>query len=328
MKNLSILSLLICIGILCWGVSTKYLGIDSRPNSKASASKLNQDELYKELEAFSKKHKIPAVDAKVDRVWKAIPGYNGLEVNIKASYEKMKVSGKLNPSEVIYSEISPSVHLEDLNPPQPIFRGNPEKPMIAFIINVAWGNEYIPDILDALKKHQIKVSFFFDGSWVSKNPDIAKLIFEEGHEIGNHAYSHPDLQQKSEAETVEELRKTNEIISKTLGIDPPKWFGPPSGSFNQQTVEVADQLGMHTVLWTVDTVDWKKPATTVMVNRVVSQVENGSMVLMHPTSPVAEGLEDMIMQIKEQGYRLGTVSELMSEKRLNGTVRDIEKTVN
>ncbi|WP_237262382.1 polysaccharide deacetylase family protein [Sporosarcina ureae] len=258
------------------------------------------------------------MDAKVDRVWKAIPGYNGLEVDLEASYKKMKAAGKFDESKVVYKETTPSVHLKDLDP-HPIFKGNPDKPMVSFLINVAWGNEYIPEILDVLKKHKTKASFFFDGSWVSKNPDLAKLIHSEGHEIGNHAYSHPDLQQKSEAETTEELKKTNDVIKKTLGIPSPKWFGPPSGSFNQQTVETASQLGMHTVLWTVDTVDWKKPATHEMVNRVVSQVENGSMVLMHPTKPVAEGIEDMITQITEKGFRLGTVSELMSEKRINGT---------
>ncbi|PIC78020.1 hypothetical protein CSV74_00395 [Sporosarcina sp. P19] len=318
MKRFWLISFIACIGLLYLVLFTNLKGADTNLVSTASASKNGKDRLTTELESFSKAHHIPAVDAKVDRVWKAIPGYNGLEVDLEASYKKMKATGKLDESKVVYKETSPSVHLKDVGP-HPIFKGNPDKPMVSFLINVAWGNEYIPEILDVLKKHKTKASFFFDGSWVSKNPDLAKLIYNDGHEIGNHAYSHPDLQQKSEAETMEELKMTNEVIIKTLGISSPKWFGPPSGSFNQQTVETASQLGMHTVLWTVDTVDWKKPATHEMVNRVVSKVENGSMVLMHPTKPVAEGMEDMITQITEKGFRLGTVSELMSEKRVNGT---------
>lgn len=74
---------------------------------------------------------------------------------------------------------------------------------------------------------------------------------------------------------------------------------------------------MKTILWTVDTVDWRKPSTSKMVSRIVSKVENGSMVLMHPTKPTAEGMEAMITGIKEKGYQLGTVSELMSEKRID-----------
>ncbi|WP_153721133.1 polysaccharide deacetylase family protein [Sporosarcina cascadiensis] len=315
MKHLRLISIFICMGILFLGFSTKYFEVDAELTNTASASKTGKDPLTIELESFSQEHHIPAVDAKVDRVWKAIPGYNGLEVDIEASHKIMKANGKMDKSKVVYKETSPAVHLEDLGP-HPIFKGNPDKPMVAFLINVAWGNEFIPEILDVLKENKTKVSFFFDGSWVRNNPDLAKMIFKDGHEIGNHAYSHPDLQRKSEVETSEELKRTNDIISKTLGIESPKWFGPPSGSFNQQTVEVASQLGMHTVLWTVDTVDWKKPATSVMVNRVVTQVENGSMILMHPTKPVAEGIGAMITQITEQGYRLGTVSELMSEKRV------------
>ena len=73
---------------------------------------------------------------------------------------------------------------------------------------------------------------------------------------------------------------------------------------------------MKTILWTVDTVDWKKPAPSEMVRRVLSKVENGSMILMHPTEPVAQGLEAMITEIKAKGLQLGTVSELMSENRI------------
>lgn len=283
----------------------------------------NKGDLYKRIEAYREQHKIPPIDAKVDRVWKAIPGYNGLDINVKASYEKMKFEGKFDEDKIVYKEISPNTHLSDLEP-NPIFRGNPEKPMVTFLINVAWGDEYIPKILDTLDKHQIKATFFLDGSWVKRTPELAKAISEKGHEIGNHAYSHPDLQQRSEAETMEELRKTNDIIKKTLGIQP-KWFGPPSGSFNQTTVDVANQLSMNTVLWTIDTIDWRKPATSEMVNRILSEVENGAMVLMHPTKPVAEGLETMITGIKGKGYELGTVGDLISEKRIDALHSDDKK---
>ncbi|MGG3451057.1 polysaccharide deacetylase family protein [Domibacillus aminovorans] len=284
-------------------------------NVMTTSAEVHKDDLHKKIQAYSEKYKMEPIDAKVDSVWKAIPGYNGLEVNRKASYKKMKASGDFDVNKIVYKEVSPNVHLEDLGP-EPIYRGNLEKPMVALLINVAWGNEYIPKILKTLNDHQAKATFFFDGSWVKKNPDLAKMIREEGHEIGNHAYSHPDLNQRSQEETMDELKKTNDVIEGTLGIKP-KWFAPPSGSFNQVTVNVADQLGMKTILWTVDTVDWKKPSTSEMVSRVVSKVENGSMVLMHPTKPVAEGLNTMITEIQAKGHQLGTVSDLMSEKRID-----------
>ena len=278
------------------------------------SSEINKDGLYKKIKAYSDQHKIKPIDATVDRVWKAIPGYNGLGVNIEASYKRMKASGEFDKNKVIYKEIPPNVHLEDLAP-EPIYRGNQQKPMVALLINVAWGNEYIPEILKVLNDHQTKATFFLDGSWVKKNPDLVTLIKEEGHEIGNHAYSHPNLKQRSKDETMEELKKTNDVIKETIDVKP-KWFAPPSGSFNPVTVHVADQLDMKTILWTVDTVDWKKPSPSEMVRRVVLKVDNGSMVLMHPTKPVAEGLKTMISDIKEKGYQLGTVSDLISEKRI------------
>lgn len=291
-----------------------FQGLDVEKNTTASAEE-NKDSLYQEIIDYGNTKKVEPIDARIDKVWKAIPGYNGLYVNIEDSYEKMKVNGHFDINKIIYKEVPPNVHLNDL-PPAPIYRGNPQKQMVSLLINVAWGNEYIPTILKTLNDHRVKATFFFDGSWVKKNPELAMMIYLEGHEIGNHAYSHPDLKQRSRAETREEIERTNDVIGETLGIRP-TWFAPPSGSFNQETVNVAYQLDMKTILWTVDTIDWKKPAPSEMVNRVVAKIDKGSMVLMHPTKPVAEGLSTMITSIKSKGYQLGTVSDLMSEKRLS-----------
>lgn len=295
-----------------------YQAVSQNPESEATRpvfSEVVVDNLYEEIELYASEHEVKPIDAIIDRVWKAIPGYNGLRVDIDSSYRYMKVAGTFDATKIIFKEIPPKIHLDDLEP-SPIYRGNPEKPMVSLLINVAWGNEYIPGILKTLKDSRVKATFFFDGSWVKKNPDFATMIFLEGHEIGNHAYSHPDLKQRSHQETIVELKKTNDVIEETLKMKP-LWFAPPSGSFNDTTISVADELGMKTILWTVDTVDWQKPATTEMVTRVVSGVSNGSMVLMHPTKAVFEGLETMITEIRKKGYQLGTVSDLMSEKRID-----------
>ena len=295
-----------------YGVSLS--GLDP-PGKAAPVPKDIDTELYREIRYFGERHSIEPIDARVDRVWKAIPGYNGLVVDIEASYKRMEPDGKFDEEKIVYKEIPPKVSLNDLGP-EPIYRGNPQKPMVAFLINVAWGNEYIPDILKVLDSHQVKATFFFDGSWVRNNPELAKEIKGAGHEIGNHAYSHPDLSRYSVNQTVDELVKTNKVIIETLNVKP-KWFAPPSGSFNDDTVRVAHELGMGTILWTVDTIDWKNPDTWEMVNRVVGKVENGSMILMHPTGPTAEGLDTMIKEIMDKGLQLGTVSNLMSEERVH-----------
>ncbi|NHC41812.1 polysaccharide deacetylase family protein [Bacillus sp. MM2020_1] len=272
------------------------------------------DPLYQSIIKKAPTYEIPPIDATNDRVWKAIPGYNGREVDIPASYKNMKQKGVFNEKRLIFTQTKPKVHLSDL-PPAPIYKGNPNKPMVTFIINVAWGNEYLSEMLATLKKHNISVSFFLEGNWVKKNPDLAKMIVSSGHEVGNHSYSHPDMKQLTSVSAREQIVKTNEIIEAATGKKC-VWFAPPSGSYRDETIKVASELKMKTVMWTVDTVDWRKPSADVLVNRVMSKINNGSMVLMHPTESTAKSLDRLITQIKQKNLEIGTVSELMSEERV------------
>ncbi|WP_280768931.1 polysaccharide deacetylase family protein [Salipaludibacillus daqingensis] len=273
-----------------------------------------ENPLYMEILRQKQKYDEAAIDAKVDPVWKAIPGYNGLRVDVQQSFENMKEKDEFQQDQLVLEEITPEVTLQDL-PTNPIYRGNKEKRMAGFMINVAWGNEYIPKMLKVLDKHQVKATFFLDGSWVKNNPNLAMMIKEEGHEIGNHAYSHPDMQTLSRERIRDEILRTNEIIDGTLQVEP-KWFAPPSGSYHDQVVKIAREFNLYTVLWTVDTVDWKKPNPSQMADQVVSKVEPGSLILMHPTASSVNGLEQMINGIQQKDLKLGTVSDVLSENRV------------
>lgn len=273
-----------------------------------------EDPLYQSIVKNASTYEIPPSNAKIDRVWKAIPGYNGLTVDIDASYKNMKKIGTFNEKKLIYKQTEPSVHLKDLSA-SPIYRGHPDKPMVSFIINVAWGNEYLPEILAALKKHQVKASFFLEGRWVKNNPELAKMIVSAGQEVGNHSYTHPDMKRISAAQTREQLLKTNEVIEAATGKKS-IWFAPPSGSYRDETVKIAAEFKMKTVMWTVDTIDWQKPTPDQLINRVISKIDNGSMVLMHPTESTAKSLDRLITLIEEKGLKIGSVSDLMSEERI------------
>jgi probable sporulation protein (polysaccharide deacetylase family) len=272
------------------------------------------DKLYAEIVEKAKQYEIPPQDAVIDRVWKATPGYNGLKIDVQASYENMKKEGKFDERKLVYKQVPPRVHLGDL-PPAPIYRGHPDKPMVAFLINVAWGNEYIPKMLDILKKHNVKATFFLEGRWVKNHPDMAKMIVDAGHEIGNHSYSHPDFKSLDNEKIRKELVKTNEIIEATTGVKC-KWFAPPSGSYRDDVVKIAADLDMKTIMWSVDTIDWQKPSPSVIVRRVMSKVHPGAMILMHPTLSTAEALEPLIISIQQKEYEIGNVSTLLDEKRI------------
>jgi peptidoglycan-N-acetylglucosamine deacetylase len=280
-----------------------------------SVSVLNQkDSLYNEIEMKADQYNIPSIDAKIDPIWKAIPGYNGLAVNIEDSYNKMKKTGQFNEKLLVFQQVKPSIHLDDL-PPAPIYKGNPDKPMVSFIINVAWGNEYLSEMLATLKKHHVSATFFLEGRWAQKYPELAKMIKDAGHEVGNHSFTHPDMKQLSTRQIQQEITKTNGVIKATTGSNP-KWFGPPSGSFRDEVVQIASNEEMGTILWSVDTIDWQKPSSDVLIHRVMSKVHNGAIILMHPTAATSQSLEQLILQIKNKRMQIDTISNLLNEERI------------
>jgi len=253
-------------------------------------------------------------DARIDPIWKTIPGYNGLIIDVDASYKKMKISEKFNEKKLVFKQVKPNIHLDEL-PPAAIYKGHPDKPMVSFIINVAWGNEYLSNMLATLKKHHVSATFFLEGRWVQKNPELAKMITDAGHEVGNHSFTHPDMKHLTVEQIRAEITKTNEVIKATTGSNP-RWFAPPSGSYKDEVVKIAAEEKMGMIMWSVDTIDWQKPSPDVLINRVMSKVHNGAIILMHPTASTAQSLEQLMIQIENRNLQIGTVSNLIKEERL------------
>ncbi|WP_223700185.1 polysaccharide deacetylase family protein [Sutcliffiella deserti] len=278
-----------------------------------SETSKQKDELYLEISDKAEDYELEPQDAKIDKVWKAQPGLNGLKVNVEKSYENMKKNDVFDEKKLIMDQVPPAIHLSDL-PPSPIYRGHPEKQMAAFLINVAWGNEHIPVMLETLKKHGVQATFFLEGRWVKENPSIAKMIVDAGHEVGNHSYTHPNMKTLGNDAVREQLTKTNEVIEAITG-NKVEWFAPPSGNYRDEVVKIAHELKLGTIMWSVDTIDWQRPEPNVLINRVMGKIHPGAMVLMHPTPSTAQSLETLIISIKEKGLDLGTVSTLLSEER-------------
>ncbi|MBP1991286.1 polysaccharide deacetylase family protein [Paenibacillus eucommiae] len=289
------------------------------------ARKESEDErqgLVELIQQEAAKRKVMPVDARMDRVWKAIPGYNGLEVDLEQTLRLAAHKPKSAHITYVMKETSPAIQLEDLGP-SPIYKGNPLKPMVSLMINVAWGNEFIPSMLETLQNEHVHATFFFDGSWLKQNIETAKLIQDQGHELSNHAYSHKMMSKLSRSKAIEEISKTQELLNKELQVTN-TLFAPPSGDFDQETVEIAADLGLRTVLWTLDTVDWTNPGAGRVLDRISSRVEPGSLILMHPTVSSSGALKGMIQAIKRKGLALGTVSELLSPNRVAQRGIDVE----
>jgi probable sporulation protein (polysaccharide deacetylase family) len=284
-----------------------------------SLSEEEKKELYNRIVAEAESRYSAPIDARIDRVWHAIPGYNGLAVDIERTYEAALQAARTDSIPYQYKEIEPKIGLGDLGA-QPIYRGNPNKRMIAFMVNVAWGNEYIDPILETFARENVKATFFLDGSWLNKNSELARKIMDAGHELSNHAYSHPDMKNLNRSDQSSQITRTEKLLQERLGIGDNRWFAPPSGSYNGATLQIAKELGLQTVLWTIDTIDWMKPAPSAIVEKIDRKLEPGALILMHPTASSSQALPGMIASAKAKGYLIGTVSQTLSSERTPAVV--------
>ena len=169
------------------------------------------------------------------------------------------------------------------------------------------------EVLDVLKKHNVKATFFIAGkhaNWYSKPLVRAS---KEGHEIGNHTFNHPDISNLSTSQLENEIIKCEEVIIKLTGKKP-EFFRPPYGSYKESDLaNIAKKHGYKVVLWsTVDAKDWKNPGASNIANTIIDNVKNGDIILLHDyaTNNTVEALDIFIPEMQKRGYKFVTVSEL------------------
>lgn len=189
-----------------------------------------------------------------------------------------------------------------------IYCGNKDKNNVSLMINVYWGTEYLDDILKVLDDNNVKTTFFVGGSWVAKNNQMLLKIAERGHEIGNHGYNHKDHDKISRGLSQEEIEKTSQLVEAVIG-KPTTLFAPPSGAVNNKVIEDAEKLNHKTIMWTKDTIDWRDKDSNLVYKRATECIQNGSLILMHPTAHTLNALDNIIKNLKGQNFNLTTVSE-------------------
>lgn len=189
-----------------------------------------------------------------------------------------------------------------------IYRGNEQKSNVSLCINIYWGTEYVEDMLKILKQEDAKATFFVGGCWASQNSDMLKKIYADGHEIGNHGYYHKDHKSIDYNRNLQEIEYNHKLVKEILGIDM-SLFMPPSGSYGLQTLEAAEKLGYTTIMWSKDTIDWRDKDTNLIVKRATKNLQNGDIILMHPTECTRDALKTIVEIIKSSGFVLSTVSQ-------------------
>lgn len=191
------------------------------------------------------------------------------------------------------------------------YQGTKDEKIVAFACNIDWGSEYIDDMLNIFKENKIKITFFPTGRWAEDNKELLLKIYNEGHEIGNHGYRHLDYDKLDYNSNYEEISTAHTIIKEIID-ESPKYFAPPSGAFNEFTTQAAEELGYKTILWSVDTIDWRQDSyKDVIVQRVVDKIHDSAIVLMHPTAETNKALSEIINNLFQKGYKIGTISDVI-----------------
>src|SRR5437667_5283446 len=169
-----------------------------------------------------------------------------------------------------------------------------------------------PKLLDILAAHHIKATFFVIGENVAEHPEIVARAAREGHEIGNHSWSHPNLAKMSQESVRSQLQRTDDAIKSATG-NRPTLLRPPYGSItNREEHWIHDQFGYRIILWDVDPYDWKRPGPAVVRNRILKETQPGSIVLSHDIHPgTIEAMPSTLDALEAKGFKFVTVSELI-----------------
>ncbi|GAA3537354.1 hypothetical protein GCM10022419_016570 [Nonomuraea rosea] len=176
--------------------------------------------------------------------------------------------------------------------------------------------QYAGTLLDTLKKYDAKATFFLEGQYVKSRPAYVKRMAAEGHELGNHSYSHPDFT-KSEAGTIKsEIQKTQDAVKKASGVEP-KLLRPPYGLADLQVSDIAAQYGMPMILWTAGSQDWSTKNVEAIKKKTLEVAQPNGIILMHDwVKQTVDAMPAIIKTLENKGYHLVTVSDVVKQQDL------------
>lgn len=190
--------------------------------------------------------------------------------------------------------------------------GNNEEKSIYLTFDLGYEGGYTAKILDELKEKKAKATFFITAHYLNTAGDLVKRMIDEGHIVGNHTVNHKSMPDLSNEELKTELMKLNQALYEKFGYEM-KYMRPPKGEFSERTLSVTDSLGFKTVMWSFAYVDWnddKQPAKEEAMKKIISNLHNGEIMLLHATSKTnSEIMGEMIENIRKEGYEIKSLEE-------------------
>lgn len=205
-----------------------------------------------------------------------------------------------------------------LDPYDARYLGDTAKKEICLTFDAGYENGCTAQILDTLRDHGVRATFFLVGNYLEQNPELVRRMAEEGHTVGNHTYHHRDMSAITD-ETVfrEELESVERLYKEITGQELAKYYRPPQGVYSEENLKLAKTLGYRTVFWSLAYADWKnddQPTKEQAFSKLLPRIHSGAIVLLHSTSKTnAAILDELLTKWEEAGYTFVTPDALWSE---------------
>lgn len=201
--------------------------------------------------------------------------------------------------------------LLNFNRKVPIYCVQTDEKRIAISFDAAWGADKTDELLGILDEYGIKTTFFLVAFWLERYPEVAARIAAAGHEIGNHSATHPHMASLSTEQMKFELQSTHQLIKETTQQEA-NLFRPPFGEYNNLLLDTVEQLGYHTIQWSIDSLDWRPTTSADIVQRVTSKIAPGAIVLFHNNAEhTPAALRPILDYCRQEGYEVVPISELL-----------------
>ncbi|MCR8634255.1 MULTISPECIES: delta-lactam-biosynthetic de-N-acetylase [Paenibacillus] len=198
-----------------------------------------------------------------------------------------------------------------------IFLGDTEQKELYLTFDNGYENGYTAQILDVLKEKKVPAAFFVTGHYVKDQPDLIKRMVSEGHLVGNHSWSHPDMSQISVNRMKEELEKVRQAVSQLTGQESMPYLRPPRGIFSDQVLRASRELGYTNVFWSIAYRDWdtkQQKGWSYAYESVMAQLHPGAVILLHSvSSDNAKALAKIIDDTRQQGYEFKSLDQLKNK---------------
>lgn len=299
-------------GILLYAVIAVSVNFYGKVNPVSVAT--TAGDLDTQLRRYIEQNEMRPIEPRHDFIFHFVPGLKGIEIDYGLSYHNMVANGSFDESLIVRREVECKEETEQFRG-DPMYKGNEKGDYVALMINVAWGEQELDQIIKILTRLKVPATFFFEGKYAEKHPDQVEDIHRRGHVVGNHSYSHPSRWGRYSYDGfTKEIVKTNEVLEGIIG-EKITYFAPPGGEYNEKTLAAAYDQGMYTILWTADTVDWKGGSADAIIERVMKKVEPGALILMHPKPNTVAALESLIEILRNEGYGFKTIDQMVTGQR-------------